>query len=130
MDFSPKLKMAMEEIKLILEKNDIAGAIILHTPGFGEHFIKCDPSYSCAKFERDPQTGEKAIRIRAKLSDFNGDKKRHHRKLEDTVNMLSIITDLSSIHTINFLDLMDTLKETIDFKDTPGNHTDHDTLLN
>lgn len=49
MQYSPKLKKAMEDIKKILHENDIAGFVVLHTPGFSEYLNRVDPSYSCAK---------------------------------------------------------------------------------
>ena len=48
-----KLKQAAEEIKEILRKHDIAGAIGLHTPGHGEFFLHVHTSYSCAYMYED-----------------------------------------------------------------------------
>jgi len=70
MQYSPKLKVAMEEIKAILAKNDIAGMVLLHTPGHGEYFIKVDPTYSCAFIENEK------LRIRSKLAEYGGDRKK------------------------------------------------------
>ena len=44
MQYSPKLKRVLAEIKAILDKEDIAGSIVLHTPGFGEFLLKIDTS--------------------------------------------------------------------------------------
>ena len=44
-----KLKAAMEDIKEVCRKYDIAGAVVLHTtPGNGEFALILNPSYSCA----------------------------------------------------------------------------------
>lgn len=53
MQFDPKLKVAMEEIKAVLKKHDIAGVVVLHNNdgpghGHGEYAMVLDPSYSCA----------------------------------------------------------------------------------
>lgn len=43
MQYSPKLKVAMDEVKDVLKKYDIAGFVVLHTPAsegfaFGRDF--------------------------------------------------------------------------------------------
>jgi len=67
MQYSPKLKIAMDEIKTILKKHDIAGLIILHTvqgqpivkngattvDGFAEFLYHINTSYSAATIEND-----------------------------------------------------------------------------
>jgi hypothetical protein len=44
--FSPKLRMALEEMKAIFEKYDVAGIGILYEPGFSEYDINIGPSWS------------------------------------------------------------------------------------
>ena len=51
MQYSPKLKISISEIKAILEKHDIAGSIVLHTPGNSEYLMHINPTYSCAKLQ-------------------------------------------------------------------------------
>lgn len=85
--FSPKLKEAMEEIKLILNKHDIAGAIVLHEVGFSEFLFKIDPSYSCCFFEKNEGGGD-MLRIRAKAADYAGGASERNQKIADTSNML------------------------------------------
>jgi hypothetical protein len=89
-----KLKVAAEEIKEILRKYDIAGAVSLHSPGHGEHFLHLNPSYSCASIVSD-----KEIRFYSKLKDYKS-KEEQMQKQEDTVNMCHI---LSHITGINFM---------------------------
>jgi hypothetical protein len=84
MQYSPKLKIAMEEIKAILDKHDIAAVVVLHEPSFIECLTRINPSYSCASFTEK----EEGIRVRAKLEDFGGDQEIRNQKLADTANML------------------------------------------
>lgn len=89
MQYSPKLKKAIEEIKVILKNYDIAALVVLHTPGHSEYLHALSPSYSCAKFNGDE------LRIRAKLKeDFNGDKKAWEEKVTATSNMLRMLAEV------------------------------------
>lgn len=92
MEYSPKLKNAMLQIKNILDANDIAGVVVLHTPGYGEHLIKIDPSYSAAKIEHLPN-GEEAIRVKIKTKETG--KAKAKQLSEDTTNMFHILTSLT-----------------------------------
>lgn len=49
--FDPKLKMASDDIKKILDKYDIAGVAVLHSPTHTEFLIKVDTSTSLAFME-------------------------------------------------------------------------------
>ena len=102
MEHSPHLKKAMVEIKEVLDKYDIAGIVAIHAPGFSEYLVKIDPSYSCAK----PVEG--GIRIRAKVSDFQGDLGKRDLKLAATSNMFNLLTQTIAVVT---LPLMETSKE-------------------
>lgn len=125
MEYSPKLKTAMERIKAILKEYDIAASVILHTPGFSEYLIKVDASYSCAKFEGD------FLRVKAKLQeDFNGDKAAWNKKVEDTVNMITHFADVSGQNSLNMFQLIEVLKKKIDIENKPGNHSSHTTQNN
>lgn len=79
---SPKLKEAMEEIKEILNKHDIAASVILHEVGFSEFLFKIDPSYSCCFFEGN------MLRVKAKAVDYAGGATERNQKIADTSNML------------------------------------------
>ena len=97
MQYSPKLKMAMEEIKAVLKKHDIGAFCVLHTPGHSEYLMEITPSYSCAKIESSGN-----LRIRAKLNeDFGGDKKKWEKSIQDTSNMFHLLS-----HTGENLTLM------------------------
>lgn len=125
MQYSPKLKKAMEEIKSILKRHDIGGYVILHTPGHSEYLHSLFPSYSCIKPVGDE------IRIRARLKeDFNGDKDAMIKKLEDTVNLVSLIATVSGNTSLSMCDLMDRLHKVMDIDETDGGHTSHTTQNN
>jgi hypothetical protein len=83
MQYSPKLKTAMAEIKAILKKHDIGAFVILHTPGFSEYVNEISPSYSCAFFDHS-------------LKDANITGIRF--KVADTDNMLLHFMDGISSH--------------------------------
>jgi hypothetical protein len=91
-----KLKVVAEEIKEILRKHDVAGAVALHTPGHGENFIHLNPSYSCAYMINDNE-----IRFYAKIADYKTPEEQQ-QKVADTSNMLKMLLDLSGI---NFMGL-------------------------
>ncbi|MCP1384860.1 hypothetical protein [Runella salmonicolor] len=87
MDFSPKLKRVMAQIKDILQKEDLGGMVVLHTPGYSEYLLNLTPSYSCLKVEKDQ------IRVLSKLTDYDGDQKQQIQHQANTANMLSLITE-------------------------------------
>lgn len=70
MNYSPKLRKAMEEIKDVLKKHDIAGFIAIHTPGHVEYSHNLMPSYSACNI--DNTTG--IVVIKGKLEHYLGDK--------------------------------------------------------
>lgn len=43
-----RLKLARAKIEGILKEHDLAGVVVLHTPGMTEFFHDVTPSYSCA----------------------------------------------------------------------------------
>jgi len=109
-----KLLTAAEEIKDILRKYDIAGAVALHTtPGDGEYFVHLNTSYSCAFFVEDDE-----VRIRAKVEDF-ASKEECYLKQQNTSNMLKILADTTAI---NF-SILSELSNTID-KATGAEHSE------
>lgn len=111
MDYNPKLKKAMAEIKGILEKYDVAGAILLHTPGHTEHLLKIDTSYSCAFFAPDLTGPGDYLRLRARLQeDFNGDKEKQKQVIHSTTDMFCGLQDLLLLHSKNVASVVDMLK--------------------
>lgn len=82
-----KLKIAAEEIKEILRNHDIAGSIVLHTPGHGEFINHFLTSYSCAyQYEDD------SIRFYSKRKDYKT-KEDQIKKQRDTANMLRVLME-------------------------------------
>jgi len=125
MQYSPKLKIAMEEIKAILKKHDIAASVVLHTPGHSEYLLKINPSYSCAFCEGNH------IRIRAKLQqDFNGDKNAWSQKVSDTYNMIDLLGKVSGETALSLFDIMDLLNKVVEAESFDGGHTSHTTQNN
>jgi hypothetical protein len=122
MEFSPKLKNAAEEIKAILEKHDIAGHVVLHTPGHGEYFTKLDPSYSCAFFDMTP--GKEGIRFRARLQeDYKGDSAKRQKAVTDTSNMMNILCTTGGNMLMNLMDAAKMLDKIVDAKHGKGGHS-------
>lgn len=123
MQYSPKLKKAMEEINAILDKNDIAGIIILHTPGYAELNAKINPSYSCASFETVPGKGT-GIRIKGKRErDFGGDKVKQHESLKNTSNMLYNLGTIGSQTIMGILEVSNHLDAKLGAEHTGGGFT-------
>jgi hypothetical protein len=91
-----KLKTAAEEIKEILRKHDLAGAVSLHSPGHGEHFVHLNPSYSCAYVYED-----NTVRFYSKRADYKSAEEQFEKQ-KATSNMLIILKDTTGI---NFLSL-------------------------
>lgn len=125
MQYSPKLKNAISEIKTILEKYDIAGLVVLHTDGygdnqgFGEYLLKLDPSYSVAKFESPD-----FVRFKAKLKeDFNGNKRLMEYKLAATANMLNILTIKGGSMAMGLMDLSETFDKITGAEHDTGTNT-------
>lgn len=108
MQYSPKLKKAMEEIKDILSKHDIAGIVVLHTPGHSEFLSKLNPTYSCCKTNGD------RIHIKAKLEDFAGNVDQRDKVIADTSNMLNNLCQAASHVLIPLIDISEKLDEIVD----------------
>ncbi len=103
MQYDPKLKKAMEQIKVILDEHDIGASIVLHSPGFAEIFMKVNPGYSCAFIAE--WKGKQGIRVRTRLAeDFNGDVAKRNKSQEDTVNMFHIMAESVGHQALNFME--------------------------
>lgn len=66
----PLLKTAMEEIKAILKKHDLAAQVTLQSAGHVEYLYELSPSWSCVRLEGPLPDGAFGIRFRAKRVDF------------------------------------------------------------
>jgi len=88
-----RLKIARTEIEAVLRKHDLAGVVVLHTPGMCEFFYDIRPSYSCAWIDESAQM----VRLKSKLADYGGstDAQRHDQAA--TANMTrGIAAELAS----------------------------------
>lgn len=123
MQYSPKLKNAAEEIKAILKKYDIAGAIALHTPGNTEFVLELTPSYSCATVNQDH------IRFKAKKEDYNDELKRH-KAIEDTSNMMSGLSETVARNAMMLITVSEQLDKITGAEHGDSSFTSHTTQNN
>lgn len=93
---SPKLRQAMNEIEMILEKHDIAGMIVLHTPGHSVFRVKIDPSYSVARLVSN------GIRLKTNPKD---DPKTKEQQLGDTANMFTLLAETTSMVAMQLIEV-------------------------
>ena len=124
MQYSPKLKLAMTEIKAILKKHDIAGSFVIHTPGHSEYLNSFETSYSCVKVDGDN------IRIRAKAEDYGGSKKIRDQKLKDTSNMFHLLAEVGGFNVVGIMDISKQLDKLLDSEHFGGGHTTETTQNN
>lgn len=99
MQYSPKLKSVADQIKQILRDNDVAGYVVLHTPGFSEHLIEITPSYSCLEWNALKNN----CVIKGMVKHYGGDRQLRDQKLADTINMLKHFSDVIGSHALNFM---------------------------
>ncbi len=118
MQYSPKLKKAMEEIRDVLNKHDIGAYVVLHTPGHSEYLLKIDPTYSCARFDGDH------VRIKALRKDFPN-KQAWEEKVAGTSNMLSLLGSVGGRTAVAILDISKQLDKIVDAEHFDGGHTSH-----
>lgn len=85
----PRLKLARTEIEAVLKKHDLAGVVVLHTPGMSEFFYDIQPSYSCAWIDQ----AASMVRVKSKLADYGGDAQAQRHDQAATANMARAIVD-------------------------------------
>jgi hypothetical protein len=117
MQYSPKLKVVMEEIKKILSDNDITGFVVLHTPGFSEYLNHVEASYSCAKVTDNG--------IEFKLSSKELGPLMTKLVAAGTYNMITHLSDVMAKYTIAYIDAHELLKKKWGGTEGPGSHTSH-----
>lgn len=101
----------MEQIKAILKQNNIAGTVILHTPGHSEFLNHVNTGYSCVTFEGDQ------LRIKTKG--------RSLQEVNDSVNMITHFAEVSGRLSLNYFDMLDMLKKHMDIDNEDGSTTSH-----
>lgn len=119
--YSEKLKLAMAEIKAILEREDIAAHVVLYHEHLSEYLLKIDPSWSVAYFENE------GIRFRSKLADFDGDRAKQQEATTVSVGMLRHFIDLLSRDAYLLMRVLDALADQFEIEHTDGVHTPHRT---
>lgn len=127
MDYSARLKRIAAQIKAILEKENVAGLVVLHIqPGYSEYLLHLTPSYSCLKVR-----GNGEIRIQSRLlEDYKGNLALKRQKEADTANMLNLIAVTAGEQSLNIIqlsELMDSLTgaEHTELKHRPDNYQDN-----
>lgn len=118
MQFDPKLKKAMEEIKGILAKHDVGAVIILHRPGFSEYLNKFNPTYGAVEINGDK------ITVKGKAEHYPS-KQERDKHLENSINMLTHFQDITGQTFLNCDNILAQLKEKIEWDNTDGNHSSH-----
>jgi hypothetical protein len=135
MQYSPKLKRVMEDIKAILKKEDIAGVVVLHNiegkpaitkesihvQGFTEYLFHINTSYSAASIEND------RFKVKGKAVHYPT-KGVRDEKVANAVNMLNhlgIWTSKLAMQAIDMEGMVEKMVEKDKGFDDPGTHTSH-----
>lgn len=109
----PKLQQAMEEIKAILTKYDLAALISLGGETHHEHLTAVTPSWSCVKLFRDDQ-GRIGIRVKALRADFPS-LEAQRECVTKTVGMFVTFHDIARKHQQNMENLLVSINKQIQF---------------
>lgn len=114
----------MEEVKQVLQKHNIAGVVVLHTPGFSEYLYHLTPTYSCASIASN---GNMVFKGAKKHYDDEADR---HNKLKDTANMLTLLAEPLALCATNIIDASESFDKAFGAEHTEGGHTSHNTQNN
>lgn len=117
MQYSPKLKKVIEQIKDILKENDIAGFVLLHTPGYSEYLNHTETSYSCITNTPD------GMRLQLKTEEVG--EKKAEILAHGTYNMVVHFSKILTLHANAYSGYHTVLKQRWDGTDGPGNHSSH-----
>jgi hypothetical protein len=112
MQYDPKLKIAMEEIKAVIKKHDVAAFVVLHRPGFSEFLNAIDPTYSCAALENG------GVRFHVNSKEMGHEKARQLQ--EDTYNMAVHFAKQLCQHAVFYMEFEKMLTKVLDGKKFPG----------
>lgn len=85
----PRLKIARTEIEAVLRKHDLAGVVVLHTPGMSEFFYDIRPSYSCVWIDE----AARVVRVKSLVADYGDDRAAQLHDQAATANMAAAIAD-------------------------------------
>lgn len=113
----PRLKIARAEIEAVLQKHDLAGVVVLHTPGMAEFFYSITPSYSvCWIDEKSQILRLKSVRDR----DHDGDPRKQLRDQAATANMTVSLAGELGKAALMFLDVDRIVSQALRAESTPG----------
>lgn len=118
MQYSPKLKLAMEEIKQVLKKYDIGACVMLHTHGFMEYLNHIDPSYSAIS-----QPVQGGFRIKADSRTIG--KERADELAHGTADLMLAYRKHSGMMKEVSDGILHALSGSYDITDNSGNHSGH-----
>lgn len=90
---------AIEEIKAIVRKYDLAANVIVQSPDECAFLREISPSWSCAFFEDTPQG--MTIRVKAKRSDFPS-KEAQRKKVGETTGMVVSFFNRAKEDVVNY----------------------------
>ncbi|HZG00409.1 MAG TPA: hypothetical protein VEY71_05365 [Chitinophagales bacterium] len=123
MDYSPKLKKVAEQIKRVLKENDVAGYVVLHTPGHAEYITELKPSYSCIEYTPTGVQFKSATKHHASKADRDA-------KLRDTINMVRLLADTTGNGALMLLQLAETADKAFNATHTDGKFTGQNEIDN
>lgn len=113
-----RLKVARTEIEAILRKQDLAGVVVLHTPGMTEFFYDVQPSYSCAWIDQHHQM----VRVKSLGADYGGDKQAQLHDQAASANLFfGLASDLASAAAM-FADVAAVVDRVTNAEHTPAKH--------
>ncbi len=107
----------MAEIKEVLIRHDIAGFIVLHTPGHIEYLNHVTPSYSCAFVDEHP---EKGSGIRVKLVTAEVGKEKAAELANGTANMITNFATIIGKHALLYMSADEMIRQKWNIEDLPG----------
>lgn len=114
----PRLKRARAEIEAVMQKHDLAGVCILHTPGMTEWFYQLNPSYSRLFIDEIAMMA----RVRSRLvEDHGGDRQAQLLDQACTANMVAGLMGELVRTTGMFGYLQQIVDHALRAEHTPGN---------
>lgn len=112
-----RLKIARTEIEAVLAKHDLAGVVVLHTPGMAEFFYNITPSYSVCWVDEKAS----ALRIKSQLErDHAGDQVRQLHDQTATANMAAALAGELANASLMFAGIEAILTETLRAEHSPA----------
>lgn len=111
-----RLKVARLEVEAVLRKHDLAGVVVLHTPGMVEFFYDIRPSYSCAWIDESIPM----LRVKSKLAEYDGNAVNQRHDQAATANMTRSFEDALGHAWGMFLDVSRVIDQAFGSTHTPG----------